>query len=73
MLLLLVSIADIVSCIITCLRELALNKEIQDKLREEIVTEMKKQDGAITYDVLNHLNYLEMVVCGMLSNIKLVT
>ncbi len=62
------STASVITC---CLYELALNQQIQEKLREKIVTEAKKHDGVIPYDFLDELNYLEMVVCGTLSNTKL--
>lgn len=45
-----------------CLYELSLNKDVQSRLREEIQEALKKNDGKITYDLLFHLQYLDMVV-----------
>lgn len=44
--------------------ELALNKDIQDKLREEV--RQKAVNGKVTYDVLQEMPYLDMVVSGKL-------
>ncbi len=66
-------VSEQTTTILACLLELALNKEIQEKVREEIITETKKHDGVVIYDLLNHFNYLEMVLCGKLSNVKLVS
>lgn len=44
-----------------CLYELALNPEIQKKLREEINTTIKKH-GGITYQAIQEMEYLDMVV-----------
>jgi cytochrome P450 family 6 len=44
------------------LYELALNQDIQNRLREEIVTAYNENDGKLTYDMLFGLKYLEMVV-----------
>lgn len=43
------------------LYELALNPQIQDKLREEICLELKKSDGVITYENLKDMKYLHKV------------
>ncbi|XP_025192941.1 cytochrome P450 9e2-like [Melanaphis sacchari] len=45
-----------------CLYELALNKDIQDRLREEIVTTKAKHGGQLSYDFLNDLHYINMVL-----------
>lgn len=42
--------------------ELAFNKDIQDKLREEIRKTNEENDGKLTYDVLMQMKYLDMVV-----------
>lgn len=47
-----------------CLYELALNEDIQNKTREEIVTVLRKHNGEITYDSLIEMVYLEQVVNG---------
>ncbi|XP_053980183.1 uncharacterized protein LOC128877154 [Hylaeus volcanicus] len=44
------------------LYELALNMDIQTKLRKEILDALEKTDGKITYDMLLTLPYLDMVV-----------
>ncbi len=54
-----------------CLYELALNQEIQDKLREEIKNEHDKHGGTIPFDDLKKLTYLEMVLSGMYSLINI--
>nr|QTM97432.1 Cytochrome P450 [Sitophilus oryzae] len=46
--------------------ELAVNKDVQDRLREEIRTTYKENDGKITYDVLLKMKYLDMVVSEVL-------
>ncbi|XP_022170026.1 uncharacterized protein LOC111033548 [Myzus persicae] len=45
-----------------CLYELALNKEIQDKLREEICSMKAKHDGVLNNDYLMDLHYTNMVL-----------
>jgi cytochrome P450 family 6 len=42
--------------------ELALNFEIQDRLRDEIRNEIEQNGGKLTYDLLFQLKYLDMVV-----------
>ncbi|KAG5868514.1 hypothetical protein JTB14_036998 [Gonioctena quinquepunctata] len=44
------------------LLELALNQDIQDKLRQEVKTVLKKYDRQITYDAIMEMNYLDKVV-----------
>ncbi|EFN71133.1 Cytochrome P450 6k1 [Camponotus floridanus] len=44
------------------LYELALQPEIQDKLRKEILDALDKNDDTITYDMILSLPYLDMVV-----------
>ncbi|KAL6437242.1 hypothetical protein ACFW04_005052 [Cataglyphis niger] len=43
------------------LYELALNPEIQNKLRKEILQTLVKFDGKITYEMIISLSYLDMV------------
>ncbi|PSN38879.1 hypothetical protein C0J52_18964 [Blattella germanica] len=45
-----------------CLYELSLNHDVQEKLREEIRTVLKKHDGKITYDCIQEMTYLDQVV-----------
>ncbi|XP_070493748.1 probable cytochrome P450 6a13 [Chironomus tepperi] len=44
------------------LYELALNPDIQDRLREEITAGIEENDGKLTYDLLFGFKYLDMVV-----------
>ncbi|GJQ73209.1 Cyp6a9 [Trypoxylus dichotomus] len=45
-----------------CLFCLASNKEVQEKLREEIKFVLKKHDGQITYDSLQDMKYMDQVI-----------
>jgi cytochrome P450 family 6 len=44
------------------LYEIALNEEIQDRLRDEILSGVEENGGKINYEILNGLKYLDMVV-----------
>jgi len=44
------------------LYELALNPDIQERLREEITTGIEENDGKLTYDMLFGFKYLDMVI-----------
>lgn len=44
------------------LYELAMNHEIQSRLRKEIIDILEENDGKLTYDLLSQFKYLEMVV-----------
>lgn len=44
--------------------ELAMNQDIQDKLRAEIFSVLNKYDGKLTYDAMMEMTYLNMVVHG---------
>ncbi|KAL7026326.1 hypothetical protein ACKWTF_013859 [Chironomus riparius] len=44
------------------LYELALNPDIQDRLREEIMTGIEENDGILPYDILFGFKYLDMIV-----------
>ncbi|VVC43862.1 Hypothetical protein CINCED_3A014999 [Cinara cedri] len=55
--------SDTVSTVLSfCLYELALAKNIQDKCREEIKSQISKHNGVIDYTFLTDLNYLDMVL-----------
>lgn len=44
------------------LYELAMNQDVQTKLRNEIVNNLDENDGKLSYDSLNEMKYLDMVV-----------
>jgi hypothetical protein len=46
------------------LYELALQPEIQNKLRAEIMEVLDKRNGQLTYDGMQSMAYLDMVVSG---------
>ncbi|KAL1509780.1 hypothetical protein ABEB36_004464 [Hypothenemus hampei] len=46
--------------------ELAMNKDVQDKLREEIRETDKLNNGKLTYDALLKMKYMDMVFCEIL-------
>lgn len=46
------------------LLELAQNVDIQDKLREEVVTVLKKYDGKVCYEAVMEMTYLDKIVHG---------
>ncbi|KAK9710333.1 Cytochrome P450 [Popillia japonica] len=45
-----------------CLRELAFNQDIQDKLREEVSEAYRKNNGELNYDTLMGMKYMDKVV-----------
>lgn len=45
--------------------ELAVNPDIQDRLREEIDSTFQKYNGKLTYEALMGMKYLDMVVSGI--------
>lgn len=44
------------------LYELALQPDLQKKLRAEIIDALEKNNGKITYDMISNLTYLDMVI-----------
>lgn len=52
------------------LYEMALNLEIQEKLRNEIHETLKKHNGQLSYDIINEMKYLNMVLQGNLFKIQ---
>jgi hypothetical protein len=44
--------------------ELALHPEIQNRLRAEIMRVLNKHNGDLTYDGIQEMTYLDMVVSG---------
>lgn len=47
--------------------ELALNRNIQNKLRQEINACLQSSEGNITYDAIMNMEYLDQVVTGKFS------
>jgi len=50
------------SLLLFCAYALALNQDVQQKLREEIDTVLDDNDGHFTYDALHKMVYLDMVI-----------
>jgi cytochrome P450 family 6 len=50
------------------LYELAMHPDIQQTLREEITRMMAKHQGELTYEGLQEMSYLDMVVSGEGTN-----
>lgn len=46
------------------LLELALNKDIQDRLRQEILNVLEKHEGNISYEAIMEMSYLNKIVHG---------
>ncbi|CAG2058751.1 unnamed protein product [Timema podura] len=60
-----------ISC---CLHELAVNPDIQERLRKEVDKVIIKHGGKITYEALQELEYMDAVVDGrstLLDNLQL--
>lgn len=47
-----------------CLHELAVNEDIQDRLREEVHRTKAAHHGKVTWDAVDGMEYLDMVVKG---------
>ncbi|CAD7079487.1 unnamed protein product [Hermetia illucens] len=45
-----------------CLYELALNQDIQEKARQEIVQVLASHDGILTYEGMQQMTYLEKII-----------
>jgi len=52
------------SAITFSLYEFAMNKHVQDKVRNEINSKIIKYNGEITYEMLMELDYLNMAMSG---------
>lgn len=46
------------------LLELALNKSVQDKVRQEVLTILANNDDQLTYEDLRCMTYTDMVIAG---------
>lgn len=55
-----------------CLLELALNPQIQQRLRNEIDAKTELDGGKLTYENLKKMDFLEMVLRGRFNKRKLV-
>lgn len=49
------------------LYDLAYNPDVQNRLREEVDSVIVKHNGQLDLDILQEMNYLDMVVQGTLS------
>uniref|UniRef100_A0A1I8P471 Cytochrome P450 n=1 Tax=Stomoxys calcitrans TaxID=35570 RepID=A0A1I8P471_STOCA len=49
-----------------CLYELALNPEVQEKLRQEIIDVLKKHQNQVSYECIKEMHYMDMVVAETL-------
>jgi cytochrome P450 family 6 len=47
-----------------CLYELALNPEIQQKTRCDIIAALQNNEGKLTYDAVQEMKYLDRVILG---------
>lgn len=47
-----------------CFLELAVNQDIQEKMRQEILDKIKENDGKLTYDTIKKLQYTDKVISG---------
>lgn len=52
------------------LYELAINTDIQDRLREEIDDVWKNCNGKLNYEALTRMKYMDMVVSGTVQILK---
>jgi cytochrome P450 family 6 len=54
-----------------CLYELAVNPDIQERLRAEIDTVLEKHDGNITYESILEMEYLDKIVDGKRTKVAM--
>lgn len=47
-----------------CMYELALRKDVQDKVRDEIIQVKSKHNGQMSIECLSELHYMGMVIKG---------
>ncbi|KAF0760913.1 putative cytochrome P450 6a13 [Aphis craccivora] len=52
-----------------CMYELALRKDVQDKVRKEILEVKSKYNGQMNSECLNELHYMGMVIKGKMNHI----
>jgi len=53
-----------------CLYELSLHQDIQDRLRDEIDVVLQENEGKITYEGIQEMEYLDKVVSGKTPFLK---
>jgi len=56
------------SLLLFCAYALALNPDVQDRLRAEVQSVVEESDGKFTYDGLGKMTYLDMVINGRNTN-----
>lgn len=59
------------SIISNCLYELALNQDIQQRVRDEIDLVTKRYEGIVTYQSFQEMPYLQQVISGKTSGFSL--
>jgi hypothetical protein len=48
---------------------LATNPDVQEKVREEVESVLKRHGGELTFDSIQEMTYLDMVFAGMLHTL----
>jgi len=48
------------------LYSLATNPDVQERVREEVESVLKRHEDKLTFDSIQEMNYLDMVLAGML-------
>lgn len=49
--------------------ELSQHPDIQKKVRDELLTVLKKHDDKLSYDAINELVYMQQVIDGIIAHI----
>jgi cytochrome P450 family 6 len=50
---------------------LAINPDIQAKVRDEVDSVLKKHDGQLTFDAIQEMVYLDMALSGKILSARL--
>ncbi|XP_049821971.1 cytochrome P450 6j1-like [Aethina tumida] len=53
--------------------ELALNQDVQDKLRDEIVTKIEENNGELTYELVAEMEYLDACLSESMRTYPIIT